>query len=221
MRKIFVTNFLLLLFFVASAQIDTVIHDPKAKEILDKLSKKTKTYKSIKVKFSYTLENKQKGVTDSYNGVAFLKGNQYKVEFPAGEIFCNGKTIWTLMKEQKEVNISTPNPNDESILNPVRLFSIHEKGFKYKLLSETTENGKQIAEIDLIPEKPKTKKFVRSRIKVDKVNLRLLSITTSYKNGNVYVIKISEFSTDANLSDDIFVFDAKKYPNFEVIDGRE
>ena len=56
--------------------------DPKAKEILDKLSLTTRSYKSIQIEFSFTLENKKNNVNQTNEGEVVLKGKSYRLHIP-------------------------------------------------------------------------------------------------------------------------------------------
>ncbi len=196
--------------------------DPKAKKILDKISKVNKTYKTILIKFTYTLENAKEKTSEKFVGTAFLKGKKYKLTITGTEILSDGKTVWTYMKDAEEVTITEPNAEDESITNPTNLFSIYEKGFKYQYQSQEKKGNTVKDIIDLFPEKPKTKKFSRVRLTVDSKKNQICSIKTFGNDGNHYTIVVDEFKSGTDMPDDMFNFDVKKYPKgTEVIDGRE
>ena len=52
----------------------------KAKEILDQVTAKTKTYKTIKADFSFSLENLQEDIKEEYKGNIAIKGDKYKAK---------------------------------------------------------------------------------------------------------------------------------------------
>ena len=80
--------------------------DPKAKVILDKLSAKTKGYSTITAEFEFRLLNKSEGIDDKQNGTIILKDDKYKLALSEQEIISNGTTVWTYLKDVKEVQIS-------------------------------------------------------------------------------------------------------------------
>ncbi len=197
-------------------------HDPEAKKILDKLSLATKSYKTIKINFAYTLENQQAKVKETYKGYAFLKGSKYKLTLTGTEIFSDGKTVWTYLKDAEEINISEFDEDDESVFNPAKLFTIYEKGFKFKYVGDDTKGKVKLQVVDLFPEKPKKKKFTRVRLKINPVKNQIVSIKTFGKDGNNYTIKINEFSTGMVLPEILFSFDKNRYPkDIEIIDLRD
>jgi outer membrane lipoprotein-sorting protein len=205
------------------AQGETVLaKDPKAKKILDQLSKKTKSYKTLIIKFSYTLNNQQAKTDETLNGYAFLKGKKYKLILPGNEIFSDGKSVWNYLKDAGEINISAPDSSDESLSNPSKLFTLYEKGYKYQFLGEAPENGVKISTIDLFPENPKKKKISRVRMKIDMDKLQIVSIKMFNKDGNQSTIEVSEFKPDSEIPDALFTFDQKKFPkDTEIIDTRD
>ncbi len=65
--------------------------DPDAKKILDEVSSKFKDYSSVKASFALKIENSAGKVRGTKKGVAYMKGNQYKVELTDQEIFLRWK----------------------------------------------------------------------------------------------------------------------------------
>jgi len=195
--------------------------DTKAKEILDKLASVTKTYKTIKAEFVSVHDNTQKNTHETKNGTVTMKGEKYKLAFMGSEIFCNGKTMWTYMKDAAEVNIRNINQDKQSELNPAKLLTIYNDNYKYKFIDEKTDGGKTVYEIDLYPNKPAEKTYSRVKLLIDKAKMQITSIKTFGKDGNNFTINIQKFITDEEIKDDIFTFNEKNYPGVEVIDLRE
>ncbi len=222
MKKL-TTLFVALSFVVGlQAQTNSQTQDPEAKKILDKLSKQTKSYSTIRIKFSYSVENKQENFSETHKGYAFLKGNKYKLIIPGTEIFSDGKTVWRYLKDAEEMTISTAEEDDESIFNPAKLFTIYEKGFKYEYLGADNKHNPVVEVIDLYPEKPKGKSYSRVRLKVNKAKNHIYSLNTFGKDGNNISIKVTEFKTGVKIPESLFAFDKKKYPtDIDIIDMRE
>jgi len=191
----------------------------KAKKILDKLTEKTKKYTSIKADFSYTLENIAEKINDSYDGQIYLKKKMYKVDLMGVTTYCDGKTIWSHMVDEEEVNISDVSEQQESLLDPSKIFTIYNEDFKYKFKREFTEKGRRYYEIDLYPKSLK-EKYSIIRLVINKKKMELKSIKTFYKDGNRYLIEIKKFEANLPMSNSMFAFDPKKYPEAELIDLR-
>jgi len=195
--------------------------DPKAKEVLDKLSQTTKSYKTIQIDFSFTLENKKNNVNQTNEGVVALKGKSYRLHMPvfSMDIFCDGITTWSYLSEAKECNISGVEDDKEGSLNPANIFTIYEKGFNYTYVGEENLAGKAVHVLDLFPIDQK-KEFVKVRLYVDKIKNQIAKAQTFNKDGNTYILVLKSMKTNVELKDDYFKFDKSKYPGVEINDMR-
>jgi outer membrane lipoprotein-sorting protein len=222
MKNLSLSAFFLFFSILSFAQIDTITKDPRAKVLLDQLSIKTKEYGSLRVKFSYTLENAQKKSSETYDGYVYLKGSKYKLILPGNEVFSDGKTVWTYLKDAGEINVTEPDADDESVLNPSKMFTLYEKGFKFKMIGESNVKGVKCSEIHLYPENPKNKKYSIVKLFIDKLKMQINTVKYMAKDGNNYSIEIKEFKPDAKIGDNLFVYDKTKFPkDVQVNDLRD
>jgi outer membrane lipoprotein-sorting protein len=79
------------------------------------------------------------------------------------------------------------------------------------------EGSKNMQEIELTPI-DKTKTFHKVLLYIDKSMIASTKIFE--KSGSRYTYTVSNLKSDAALTDQSFVFDAKKYPGVEVVDLR-
>jgi outer membrane lipoprotein-sorting protein len=73
--------------------------------------------------------------------------------------------------------------------------------------------------VDLVPEK-KDAQYFKIRMNIAKKDRNVQSFTLFDKSGNKYKYTISKFTPNANIADNFFTFDPKKYPGVEIIDLR-
>lgn len=220
MKKVF--SSLLLLFtvtFAAQAQVPKGMgsSDPEAKKILDAVSTKFKTYKSVTAKFLLKIENAAGKSLGSKNGTVYMKGNKYRVTISGQEIFSDGSNTWTYDKSSNEVTINKIDPTANSI-TPQKLFTnFYDKDFLYKLNDDVKVNGKTMKEVELTPI-DKTKAFHKVIVDVDNSSINTTKVFE--KTGNRYTYSVSSMVTNGNISDATFIFDAAKYPGVETVDLR-
>ena len=195
-------------------------HDPKAKAILDELSKKTKTYASIKAEFAITVEDRDKK-KETQNGNIQIKGNKYKLEIKGQEVISDGKTTWTYLKDANEVQVNNVDLNSTDAINPSNIFTVYEKGYKYKFDKEEAVKGITIQTINLYPENPEKKKYHTVKLMVDKTKKQITGIKMLMKDGSVNSYEIKKFTTNTEMNDALFTFDPKAHPGAEVVDLRE
>ena len=187
--------------------------DPEAKKILDAVSAKFKTFKTVQGKFSLKIENAAGKTLGTKAGTVYMKGSKYRISVTGQEIFSDGSNIWTLDKASKEVTISKIDPSANS-LTPQKLFTnFYDKDFLYKLNGST----KSTNEIELTPI-DKTKPFFKILLYVDKNSIT--STKLFEKTGNKYTYSTTSLTPNANVPDATFVYDAKLYPGVEVVDLR-
>lgn len=190
--------------------------DPKAKAVLDEVSKKVKGYTSFSIEFSSNLKTPD-GVNENKGGKATIKGDKYIIEAGDQKIISDGKTVWTILVKEKEVYENPMEDNDDDqLLNPTKIFTLWEKDFKYKWVKEETANGVTLVEINLYPTKPKSK-FHTVIVKVNKSTHDINSVTVKGKDGEVLTYKLTKLTPNVAVSDADFKFDKAKYPGYTVI----
>lgn len=194
-------------------------NDPKAKVVLDNVSKKFKSLKTVIANFILKVEGANNSVADSKKGSVYVKGAKYKVVMGEQEIISDNKTSWTYAKDVNEVTINNVDQSNTS-MTPAKIFTnFYDKDFLYRLTGESTEKGKVLQNIELTPT-DKSKTFFKVLVDIDKKNSTLARMRVFEKNGNKYTYEISSFQPNGAVKDDMFTFDAKKYPGVEVVDLR-
>ena len=190
--------------------------DQKASDLLDQVSAKTKSYKSIKADFSYKMENAKAKINEEKQGTLLLSGDKYKMEASGQVVICDGKTIWTFMPASNEVQVNSLDNKDES-MTPSKLLSNYNTNFKSKILTDKNTDPSSV-KIELVPNT--VKNFNRAVLVIDKAKLQVKAFMINDKNGNIFTYTITRFLTDTPVGANDFTFDAKKFPGVEVIDMR-
>ena len=209
---------LTLVALIAVAQPALAQTDTKAKAILEAVSKKINSLKSLKANFALHLISANGKTNQTKKGSFFMKGKKYRLARGDQEIICDTKTGWTYVKAVNEVQVSSYNP-DEQTISPDKLFTnFYDKEYKYRYAGTKKMGGKTVDVIELTPI-GKDKQFSKVELAVDKANT-IVGGNVFEKNGNRFQYEISGFTPNANLTDAVFTFDAKKYPGVEVVDLR-
>lgn len=191
--------------------------DQKAVTLLDEVSTTTKAYKSIRADFTYTMENKQAGVNESKNGTLLVSGDKYRLTAAGQTVICDGKTVWTYLKESNEVQVNILENKDDA-LTPSKLLTSYNKNYKASLTKDKDNTDPNCESIELIPNVQKN--FFKAILTVDKTRKQVRGFKLFDKNGNIYTYKVSKYLTDVPVTASDFTFDASKYPGVEVIDMR-
>jgi len=189
--------------------------DPDAKKVLDAVSAKFKTFKSVTAKYALKVENSAGKSMGSDAGTVYMMGTKYRISGKGKETFCDGSNVWTYDKASNEVTISKLDPTNNTI-TPQKLFTnFYDKDFLYKLNGEV----KGVQEVELTPI-DKSKAFFKVLVFINKATLTLNTAKVFEKTGNRMSYSVSAMNTTTLVADAQFVFDAKKYPGVEVVDLR-
>lgn len=191
--------------------------DPKAKVILDEVSIKTKSYKTMKIEFSYKMENKNEKINESKSGILFVKGDKYKLEFGEQTVYCDGKTVWTYLKESNEVQINNVQKGDDA-LNPVQLLNSYEKNYKFKHIKTEKQSGKNVDIVELYPNKSKS--FIKIKVIIDNVAKQIVSSSMQDKKGSTFTYTSNKLTPNVELADTYFNFNKAEFPGVEEVDMR-
>ena len=177
-----------------------------AKQVLDKAAATVSNKSGITA--SFTL----KGGQMNDKGSISIKGKKFQIKTSNVIIWFDGKTQWSYVRKNDEVNVSTPNESQLQALNPYNFIYMYKKGYNstmakkggnYEVHLTSTDKKKSVQEMYILIH-PQT--YIPSEIRIK-----------HSKGWNT--IEVSNVKK-ANLSDEIFHFNSKDFPTAEVIDLR-
>ena len=188
--------------------------DTKASALLEEVSKKAKSYKSIKVDLSYSMVNTKANINEETTVSLLVSGDKYRMMAAGQTVICDGKTIWTYIKESNEVQVNALENKDDA-LTPSKLLTSYNSNYKSKIIKSADPSAEAV---ELIPNT--SKNFTKAVLGIDKTKKQIKSFTLYDKSGNTFTYKVKTYLTDTPVTDADFTFDAKKFPGVEVIDMR-
>jgi len=213
MKRTLLTAVVLTVFSIGSFAQN---NDPAAKKILDGVSAKFKSFKSVIANFTYKVENAVGKTLSTKKGNVTMKGAKYHISFGDQEIWCDGKTTWSYDKSSNEVTVSKADAAAGTI-TPQKLFTdFYDKDFLYKLNGDRKEGKKTLQEIEMTPT-DKSKAFHKVYVLVDKNAQTLYSTKVLETSGNRYDYTVNSLKVNVNAADSQFVFDKSKYPGVEEV----
>lgn len=178
-----------------------------ARGVLDKTAQILSNKEGVTANFTMTNSQQMK-----VSGTVSVKGIKLYAKTPVGIIWFDGKTQWTYLTKNEEVNVTTPTAAQLQMINPYTFINMYREGYKYTMSTSASEFKVHLTATD-----PK-RKIQEMFINVDK---------KSYAPTQVKLLqgkKWTQFDISGvkqqKLSDDIFRFNSKDFPNAEVIDLR-
>ncbi|GAB3412646.1 LolA family protein [Niabella aquatica] len=215
MKKLLFTGIGLLIAAFTFAQQ----RDPRAKALLDEVSAKFKSYKTVSAGFAYEIRNAASKVLSKKAGTVQMKGNSYVINLGGNKIMSDGTTTWNYDPAAKEVTVNSSTAS-EGTITPQKLFTdFYNKDFMYAMEKDDKVGGREVNKVVLQPI-DKSKPLARVYLAIDKATKNIVSATVIEKSGNRYVYNISNFKTNTAMADADFTFNKSKYPGVEVVDLR-
>lgn len=191
----------------------------QAKVVLDKTADSFR--KAGGIKAGFTVKSVTNGRLDgTENGVIQLKGEKFLLKTSEMTSWFDGKTQWSYLAKNDEVNISNPTSEELQLINPYTFLYMYQKGFSYKLGTTKSFRGKAVSEVIL----------TATDRKMDLANIVLYITKDTYEPLYIQLqqrgqntrneITITTYQTRLKYADSVFVFDKKQYPGAEIIDLR-
>src|SRR5690606_23060922 len=123
---------IIILFFWSSVSVIGQ-SNPVAKQLLDEVSAKYDSYKTIQSEFSFS-SSQANGEVYSDKGTLYLNKpkSQYRIYLSGQELVSDGTSSWSILHEEKEVQIS-PSEQTPSSIGPTNIFTFYKNGYTYNL----------------------------------------------------------------------------------------
>ena len=186
-----------------------------AKKLLDEVSKTIASFDNLSFDFTYVLENRQENIRQETNGFATISGNLYKVNFLGNEQLFDGEKTYTIVPENEEVTISSPEEGDDFGINPSELLVFYKSGYAYQWDIKQNVLGRPIQFIKLIPnQENKDLKYLLLGVDMNRKTIyRLIEIASSETRTT---LTLKNLKTNTTLSPDFFTFNSSKYHDYYI-----
>jgi len=204
-----------LLLFILLSNLCFAQSYEKSKNLLDRVSGQMKSKENIRFGFSYVLENKKEQIRQEMEGNVTLSGDRYILNFLEAEQLFDGEKIYTIVPENEEITISTPEEDDDVSVNPSKLLTFYEKGYGYEWDIQQRVMGKKIQFIKLLPIDDTTE-INYLLLGIDTERLEVYRLIQVGSNGTMTTLTLNNQEANIVLPSDYFVFEQKKYPNYYI-----
>ena len=209
MKKCLAVFALLLFSYSIQAQ------DKKAKNLLDQVTAKIKTYENIVIDFKYTLNNSKENINQESKGNVTMKGNLFVLNLMGVTKLFDGKKTYTINPEDEEINVTKFNEKDDSSITPSKMLTFFNSGYKYVWDILQDVKGRKIQYIKLIPINAKDARK-EILLGIDNQTKNIYNVIEVGKNGTKTILTVNSFKTNQPLSKNQFNFEASKYPKYYI-----
>ena len=204
MKRLSIIKVAAIVLFAAHCSLST--YAQSAKSILDKAAATITAPQGVKANF------KMSTTTGKTSGTIAIKGKKFHATTPQATVWFDGKTQWTYMKNNDEVNVSNPTEAQLQAINPYNFIHLYKRGYNYTV----NIAGKDYV-VHLLANSGE-RKIKELFITVDKKN---------YQPKQVKMLQGKKWTTfdisnikKEKLTDGQFRFNSKDFPKAEIIDLR-
>ena len=208
-KKFLLLTAIFILTFSVQAQ------DKKAKDLLDQVTAKVKSYDNIAIDFKYSLNNAKENINQDSKGNVTMKGNQYVLNFMGVTKIFDGKKTYTIVPEDEEITISAVNEKDDNAITPSKMLTFFNTGYKYNMDILQNVKGRKIQYIKLVPLNAKDQRK-EVLLGIDVQTKHIYNLIEMGKKGTKTTLTVNSFKTNQPLSKNQFTFAGSKYPNYYI-----
>jgi len=203
----------LVLVFLLSFSMNA--QDKKAKDLLDQVTAKIKSYDNIVIDFKYSLNNSKENINKESKGNVILDGNKYYLSFMGITKIFDGKKNYTIVPEDEEITIAGIEEKGDNSITPAKMLTFFNSGYKYYWDITQDVKGRKIQYIKLIPTNTKDSRK-EILLGIDSQTKNIYNVIEIGKNGTKTTLTVNSFKTNQPLSKNQFTFVASKYPNYYI-----
>ncbi len=187
----------------------------EAKNFLDEVNNKVKSYDNISIDFKYVLINTEENIKQETRGDVVMQGEKYVLNILGVTRIYDGKTLYSISPEDEEVTISSENTEDENTITPSKMLSFYESGYNYSMDIVQNINGRKIQYIKLIPIDSKSE-IKHVLLGIDIKTKHIYNLIEIGANNTKTTLTVNSFKTNKPLSKTLFTFDKKKYKDYYI-----
>lgn len=196
-----------LIFIIVAAAVARAA-DP-GNDIMKRCADKFKTAPSVTVDFAIAHS------AGEDRGTLTMCKDLFKIVTPAMSIWFDGRTQWSYLKSNNEVNITEPTGEELMESNPFELISSFASHFNCRAMASSTS-------ADIVELTPKTNDMAISsaKITISKSTGWPTAMVIVFDGGNTSSVSIRSVKVGPALSKKQFIFDKTTLPGVEVVDLR-
>lgn len=184
-----------------------------AEEVLQQVERRF--HEAVAMELAFTIVDGQGG---RQQGRIALQGERFKLSTPGVTTWFDGQTQATYLEQSGEVNLSEPTAEELQSIHPYAWLSIYKQGYRIKFKGNPHGGSHYVVVL--------TATLTRQEIRcvmltIDKQNFALKRMSLVYRGGETVAIAVNQQQMmSAPWPESMFCFDAKEYPDAEVVDLR-
>ncbi len=154
------------------------------------------------------------------HGSFIVSKERFILDLPETKTWFDGTTLWTLMKQHLEVNVSTPSPQEAASMHPATLIGMYQHGFDHHYKGQEDKLQTKLAQhIELTTSNPQAP-FSQIDLWIDPATDFPVQIDLKMPNNQKQTIIFSQINYDNDRKNTNFTFPESEYTDVDIIDLR-
>lgn len=188
--------------------VAVLLHAQNATSVLDKSAATLRAAGNVKIGFTLEVDG---GASAGY---IKLQRQKFVVNVGGSITWFDGKTMWTYVKANEEVNVTTPSADAVAKMNPYAFLSFYKKGYTAKMGKGTAK------EHEVLLTGKSGSPYTNVVVRINKSTQYPTFIKMTSSKGAVTTIRCNSFLKNQKYKDSTFQFNKKNYPDVEIVDLR-
>ncbi len=178
--------------------------------LLQRCAAKIKSAPSLSVTYTVSADG------NTAEGLLVLQGEMFTISTPGMVSWYDGKSQWTYSDQIGEVNVISPTAEEVQQINPFAIV----KSFSSSYSSEQVKSSSAGVTTLRLTAKNRKSDISSADVTINDKTLYPTRIVLTMSNRQKVTINIKNVKAGGKLPVSNFRFDAKRYPNVQVIDLR-
>lgn len=188
--------------------VAVLLHAQNATSVLDKSAATLRAAGNVKIGFTLEVDG---GASAGY---IKLQRQKFVVNVGGSITWFDGKTMWTYVKANEEVNVTNPSADAVAKMNPYAFLSFYKKGYTVKMGKGTAK------EHEVLLTGKSGSPYTNVVVRINKSTQYPTFIKMTSSKGAVTTIRCNSFLKNQKYKDSTFQFNKKNYPDVEIVDLR-
>ena len=188
--------------------VAVMLHAQNATSVLDKSAATLRAAGNVKIGFTLEVDG---GASAGY---IKLQRQKFVVNVGGSITWFDGKTMWTYVKANEEVNVTNPSADAVAKMNPYAFLSFYKKGYTVKMGKGTAK------EHEVLLTGKSGSPYTNVVVRINKSTQHPTFIKMTSSKGAVTTIRCNSFLKNQKYKDSTFQFNKKNYPDAEIVDLR-
>jgi len=198
---------------------DLEVSDSRAVNLLQMTKDKMDQWTDVTVDFVMTTTMPDQ-TQSKQTGKLYQQGAKYRLELPDRTLVCDGKSMWSYLRDANEIQIQdAADVQEEGYATPLDWLKIYDdQSYFFALVDQVKDHGQTL---DLIEFKSKIRdeEVSKARLSLDPQSIpRALELF--YRDGVRMSLQLTTLKPNQQITANFFQMDVNKYPGAHVEDLR-